>query len=313
MYHYLRDKSQDLLVPGLTIIPENSISLLKTNPRFIKSFMIGVNHEFASELRWREFPTNMVGSYFRKFWDSTIYSVDNEEREEFRASVIGEILTEKLGVALTDIEELFNKTVALTAQEKQLTLAYENAIESWLLSREEEQDIQPPIDWASNSRLEANNLATLPKTATNQIVILIRGDLLKQYPNAIVYLAKKNAAGKPDYSSQVFPVFEGQLPPDVGFLGFPIADAQANQYFIVFEEPMADIRYGLDANKGNGWQNAGWDAINEGAYLNATKPYNDNSVSYWDSPSGVATVFTQHSVRLAVDLEILMNKMKGKN
>ena len=70
-------------------------------------------------------------------------------------------------------------------------------------------------------------MATLPKTATNQIVILIRGDLLKQYPNAIVYLAKKNAAGKPDYSDQVFPVFEGQLPPDVGFLGFPIADAQA--------------------------------------------------------------------------------------
>ena len=31
--------------------------------------MVGLNHEFARELLWREFPTDQRGSYFRQFWD----------------------------------------------------------------------------------------------------------------------------------------------------------------------------------------------------------------------------------------------------
>jgi len=31
--------------------------------------MVGLNHEMACELLWREFPTDQRGSYFRQFWD----------------------------------------------------------------------------------------------------------------------------------------------------------------------------------------------------------------------------------------------------
>ena len=31
--------------------------------------MVGLNHEFARELLWREYPTDQRGSYFRQFWD----------------------------------------------------------------------------------------------------------------------------------------------------------------------------------------------------------------------------------------------------
>ena len=35
--------------------------------------MVGLNHEFARELLWREYPTDQRGSYFRQFWDVSGY------------------------------------------------------------------------------------------------------------------------------------------------------------------------------------------------------------------------------------------------
>jgi hypothetical protein len=69
MYEKLRDISSELLIPNLNLIPPNTISLLVTNPPFIESYMVGLNHEFGKELLWREYPTDKRGSYFRQFWD----------------------------------------------------------------------------------------------------------------------------------------------------------------------------------------------------------------------------------------------------
>jgi hypothetical protein len=69
MYKPLRDLSADLLVPNLNLIPNNTISLMENNGRFIESYMVGLNHEMARELLWREYPTDQRGSYFRQFWD----------------------------------------------------------------------------------------------------------------------------------------------------------------------------------------------------------------------------------------------------
>ena len=35
--------------------------------------MVGLNHEMARELLWREYPTDQRGSYFRQFWDVSGY------------------------------------------------------------------------------------------------------------------------------------------------------------------------------------------------------------------------------------------------
>ena len=68
-YAYLRDISKELLIPNLHLIPPNTISLLETNPMFIESYMVGLNHEMGRELLWREYPTDLRGSYFRQFWE----------------------------------------------------------------------------------------------------------------------------------------------------------------------------------------------------------------------------------------------------
>ena len=41
----------------------------KSNPRTIEAFMAGLNHEFSSELLWREFPADLRHTAFRRFWD----------------------------------------------------------------------------------------------------------------------------------------------------------------------------------------------------------------------------------------------------
>ena len=69
MFRPLADMSPDLFCPNVNLVPPNSITLLETNPRFIESYLVGLNHEMARELLWREYPTDQRGSVFRQFWD----------------------------------------------------------------------------------------------------------------------------------------------------------------------------------------------------------------------------------------------------
>ena len=68
MYQPLRDRSVARFLPNINKIALNSITLMETNQRFIEAYMVGLNHEFARKLLWREYPTDQRGSYFRQFW-----------------------------------------------------------------------------------------------------------------------------------------------------------------------------------------------------------------------------------------------------
>jgi hypothetical protein len=69
MYAALRDLSQDLLLPGLNDVEQNAAVGLKTNKRFVESYMVGLNFEMGRELLWRGYPTDQRGTYFNQFWD----------------------------------------------------------------------------------------------------------------------------------------------------------------------------------------------------------------------------------------------------
>jgi hypothetical protein len=53
-------------------LPNNTVVLLQENRAFIEAFMAGANHAMQEELRWREFPTNMRETIFRRFWPSML-------------------------------------------------------------------------------------------------------------------------------------------------------------------------------------------------------------------------------------------------
>ena len=84
MYEPLKAISIELFLPNINLIAPNSITLIETNQRFIEAYMVGLNHEFARKLLWREYPTDQRGSYFRQFWDVRSF-IDSEGLSDDRA------------------------------------------------------------------------------------------------------------------------------------------------------------------------------------------------------------------------------------
>jgi hypothetical protein len=64
----LVDFAPDWLIPGIAGVPADSCALLRPEARFVEAFMVGLAHEMAGELRWREYPTDMRGTPFARFW-----------------------------------------------------------------------------------------------------------------------------------------------------------------------------------------------------------------------------------------------------
>ena len=79
MYEALRELSQDLLLPGLNSVKQNTVIGLRTNPRFVNAYMVGLNAEMGRELLWRGYPTDQAGTYFRQFWDPAGASTEKHD------------------------------------------------------------------------------------------------------------------------------------------------------------------------------------------------------------------------------------------
>jgi hypothetical protein len=255
MYRPLRDLSSELLIPNLNLIPNNTITLLETNPRFIEAYMVGLNHEMAGELLWREYPTDQRGSYFRQFWD------------------VGEIVNRDSGKDAKTLEE-------------------------------ELRDIQPLHLWKRDSSLGSHENRKLPtgsEPGQNRLVLVIRGDLLKRYPTAVIFA--QEAKWVEDPQDQSFPpssrrkirilnednpaaiqspIFKAEIEPDLHFLGFDLTASQAKGsiepeandpgWFFVIQERPGEPRFGLDITDGpperqvdqlEGWNQLSWNHLGD--------------------------------------------------
>lgn len=221
MYKPLRDTSSQLLIPNLDLIPNNTLTLLETNPKFIESYMVGLNHEMARELLWREYPTDQRGSYFRQFWDaSEMVNRDGSDKE---------------------------------------------------ILEEERRDITPLHTWSRRSKLGTHERRDLPtgERGEARLVLVIKGDLLKKYPTAVIYVQKAKWTDPPtqirvlDESNPERnlrePIFKAEIEPDLRFLGFNLTVTEAlgdptppesgpgdPGWFFVIQERPGEPRFGLD-------------------------------------------------------------------
>ena len=221
MYKPLSDLSAELFLPNINLIPNNSLTLLESNERFIESYMVGLNHEMARELLWNEYPTDQRGSYFRQFWDVTMILPPNP--------------TDAQKDALRDIAELHT--------------------------------------WPSASTLGTHD----PHHGASLLVLVIRGDLLKRYPTAVIYAQKaawQSTNGhidttkdrvlvdllpaeeaSPPTSKVRVPLFEAKVDPDIYFIGFDLTAEVARGgdtasddpgWFFVIKERPGEPRFGMD-------------------------------------------------------------------
>jgi len=259
MYEPLRDLGQDWLLPGLELVPQNSISLLVTNQAFIEAYMAGLSHEMARELRWHEYPTDQRGTYFRQFWDVRGYVPPPN----------------------TTIDP-----------------------ESML-------DITRMHTWPRASTIGSHPARQLPPSGAH-LVLLVRGELLRRYPNTLVYAVKAKRGGqKRDLGTEEkHPVFRGTLKPDVTFFGFELTTDEAKGgtgylgdpgWFFVLQEQPTEPRFGLDIEEpakfgtvAQSWNDLSWahlaadaDALEQLTYVDLTSALPNTAQAENTSPAVV--------------------------
>lgn len=262
VYDYLKEISPDYIIPNISEIEPNTITLMETNREFIESFLLGMNHEFSRELLWREFPTDMRGSYFRHFWE-----YDNDP--------------------MNDVE---------------LGEDYEAYVQAMLANQNARADIKEIHKWKSP-------LGKNEEKPGADLVLLIKGDLLRKYPNTLVYAQKavyKN--GNPalprqlsdydDPKNVMWPVIRGSIEPDVYFFGFELSQEEANGnrtdnpgWFFVLRERPGQVSFGLDDLDGaldttpDNWDQVTWEHIT-GNLANQPPYLKINGVTINLSPNG---------------------------
>jgi hypothetical protein len=238
MYAPLLELPGDNFLPNIDKIPPNTITLLETNQRFIEAYMLGVNVAMASELLWREYPTDQRGSYFRQFWDPST-AID-------RTGLSAEELREKL------------------------------------------RDIPPIHTWSRSSHLGDHDHREAPGEKEEEVVLVIRGELLKKYPTAVIYAQRARwqltdgeiDTGKPrefetdgpEEDRLKSPMYEAKADPDITFLGFDLTaeevqggsgdpgDDDPGWFFVIKERP-GEPRFGLDIDADGDletWSDLAW-------------------------------------------------------
>jgi hypothetical protein len=257
MYADLKKISDELFLPNVHLIEQNSLTLLETNQKFIESYMVGLNHEMARELLWREYPTDQMGSYFRQFWD--VSSV------------------------------LKDPALAGKPEEEQ---------------REPYYDITKLHEWRRASKLGDHDNRQKPgEPKKEEVVLVIRGELLKKYPTAVVYAhkaawteidgkpevheprslanAEEGDKDKPDRAYVRTPMYSAKVDPDIYFFGFDLTvkevsgesqpETPSNDnagWFFVIKERAGEPRFGFDipatdgsANKFVTWNDMDWSDV----------------------------------------------------
>ena len=253
MYKPLSDHKIERFLPNINKIANNSITLMETNQRFIEAYMVGLNHEFARKLLWREYPTDQRGTYFRQFW-----AVDN----------------------FIDSEGLSHD-----ARQKQLY---------------DIPKIIPRVDgWPLASELGShNNRADPAHPQSSQAVLIIRGELLKKYPNTVIFAQHAKMAGglrspdwltaeeekKPPRDKTRSPLFCANPVDDIFFFGFDLTvddvkgtGGDPGWYFVLQERP-GEARFGLELTRESSaihmFDELTWDdampAVAPGQYLSAS-------------------------------------------
>jgi hypothetical protein len=170
---------------------------------------------------------------------------------------------------------------------------------------EQGRDIVPLDGWPGQSALGSHRNPKRPPG--EQLVLTIRGDLLKKYPNTLIYAQQAHKAagsGLPPVVAEVaseddiqreikFPVFKAAIEPDYRFYGFDMTIEQARGdmdpqletddwgWFFVIQELPGEPRFGMDVTFAPDedpttpltWNDLAWPLFPDGqTFLDTTAP-----------------------------------------
>lgn len=204
----LRRYEPDWLLPGAASVPRHTIIALRTNPVFIDAFLVGLNSQFLSEVRWRGLQVDRWGTPLRMFFAPT---------------------DERTGVRIPDVAPIENwpdgsmlgthrtPTGAAPGPSEQLVVLFTTP----LFRR------YPRTLVYLQKRLGDDELNDLVLTEPPQ---------LTQPPGTTFEEWTATRAHIP-------PVFSGTISPDQVFFLFDIPPENLDGYFLVLDEPPSEQRF----------------------------------------------------------------------
>jgi hypothetical protein len=156
-------------------------------------------------------------------------------------------------------------------------------------------DIKAIHTWATSSKLGGNSVAA---ASPDNLLLMIRGDLLHRYPDTVIYAVKANPDGSyneaPLATDVKIPSFHAALKPDATFLGFELSadtvigdkSTTSPGYYFVIQQQHTAPHFGLEpytSSKGGAtavnrdnveWGNfvASGAALTTLNYIDASKP-----------------------------------------
>ena len=194
-------------------------------------------------------------------------------------------------------------------------------------------DLAPITQWG-NSHLGENTPNTRGK-----LVLLIRGELLRRYPNTVLYAVRAvktnnqlDVSRKPEDERP--PIFRGTLKPDVTFVGFNLSEDEAlgnapndpNGWYFVIQQQPTEPRFGLDVADFttpqppplNTWSDLNWrhfanteDELKALSYVSATKTFAEiDHVSWGRNGATQAFITLQRPVRIAIHARQMIGRSK---
>ena len=145
---------------------------------------------------------------------------------------------------------------------------------------------------------------------------MIRGELLRRYPDAVIYAIRAPTAPTRWGTEQKLPLFRGRIDPDITFLGFDITPDDAHHWFFVIQEQPSAPRFGLD-DRGGSSAIASWDDLVVGPHAHHAGPAAARSPHIipntrpaqpaWAFNSAhMAAILRQRPVRVALHAERLL-------
>jgi hypothetical protein len=76
MWEPLSANSQEWIMPGLSGVLPNTMTIAQTNRTFVEAYFVGLNEEIGREMLWRGFPTDQRGTVFDRFWRADVVEID---------------------------------------------------------------------------------------------------------------------------------------------------------------------------------------------------------------------------------------------
>lgn len=214
----LKQYDREWLLPGADSLDKDSVTALQTNPTFVDAFMVGINTQFMSEMRWRDLAVARTCTPLRMFWGQVDYTTQKRE---------------------ADIEPLAEWAKAPDDPVGALS----------------HQTIKPhdPAN-PSGSRLVITFRSDLFRRYPTTLVYLVKDDPDEGVLKARLELPPQldMPAGTADANAwrnarQHFgPVFAGTLTPELTFFTFDVTPSTLEGYWLVLDEPPAELRFRND-------------------------------------------------------------------